>query len=389
MMKGKVTVVIDGMAGSCGKGKIVGYVALQNNVTAAVSNAMPNSGHYFEKDGKRRFFRTIPISAVNPNTRLFIGSGTAINMDVLEEEYEKNKDILEGREIIVHPRVPIIEERHKQLERDMVRTGSTYQGGGACLAEKVMRNPQLKFFKGYKNIKVSNNYIDEINKILDDGGEVLLEGSQGADLCSENGLGSHVTSRPVNVSQLLSYSGISPFFLKNVIMVIRPYPIRISNSNELGIEISSGSYADSSEITWEDVNYRSGAATGHYVYLDKNEKYEDYDNPYGSKYDYTELTSVSKQKRRLFELSVARLEHNVKINQPTEIVLNFFQQLDDNYREVSGLWEKIYMEKYLRVYIDWLEDALDRDITLLGTGPDNNHIIDRTGYVKKIKRNRL
>ncbi len=48
-------------------------------------------------------------------------------MNVLEQEYEDNKDILEGREIIVHPLVPLIEPRHIEWEKAKIKSGSTFK----------------------------------------------------------------------------------------------------------------------------------------------------------------------------------------------------------------------------------------------------------------------
>ena len=36
-------------------------------------------------------------------------------------------------------------------------------------------------------------------------------------------------------------------------MVIRPHPIRISNKTNIGVDIYSGDYAGSKELTWEEI----------------------------------------------------------------------------------------------------------------------------------------
>lgn len=153
--EGYISVLLDLQAGSCGKGKMAGYIAKRDNYKAGISNAMPNSGHIYVDDeiGKREF-RNIPISIVNENTELFMGAGTAIDMDILIDEYNRNKDLLKGRKIYVHPRTILIEQRHKDYEKEILKSGSTFKGGGAALAEKVMRNPKLRFFEGYEDIIV-------------------------------------------------------------------------------------------------------------------------------------------------------------------------------------------------------------------------------------------
>lgn len=48
-----ITVVIDGQAGSCGKGKICGYLAKHTNFSMATNNWSSNAGHtYVDDNGK-------------------------------------------------------------------------------------------------------------------------------------------------------------------------------------------------------------------------------------------------------------------------------------------------------------------------------------------------
>ncbi len=54
-MRGKVYVVTDGQAGSCGKGKLVGYLARKLDVDITMNHNMPNAGHTFVfDDGRKR-----------------------------------------------------------------------------------------------------------------------------------------------------------------------------------------------------------------------------------------------------------------------------------------------------------------------------------------------
>lgn len=48
-----ITVVIDGQAGSCGKGKFDGYLAKHTNFSMATNNWSSNAGHtYVDDNGK-------------------------------------------------------------------------------------------------------------------------------------------------------------------------------------------------------------------------------------------------------------------------------------------------------------------------------------------------
>ena len=267
---GNVDIIIDGEAGSCGKGKLIAEYALHIiNLGAAVTNCMPNAGHtYVDENGNVYLFRNIPVSCVNPNTELFIGPGSAIDMETFIEEYERLEPLLNGRKIYVHEMVPLIEKRHKIYERKHIKSGSTFKGCGAVSVEKIMRDKNLKFFKTYKNAVVCSNkeWLERLHAHINNQNErVLLEGSQGCSLSINfSGNYPHVTSRNVSASQLLADSGISPFRVGEIIMVIRAFPIRISNVTNDGRYINTGQNGSGRELTWSEVNL--GALNGVYPY---------------------------------------------------------------------------------------------------------------------------
>ncbi len=64
----------------------------------------------------------------------------------------------------------------------------------------------------------------------------------------------HTTSRNVSTAQLLADTGISPTRLLQTIMVIRPFPIRISNITKTGDYIYTGDIGKGEELYWSLVN---------------------------------------------------------------------------------------------------------------------------------------
>lgn len=256
--------VIDGEAGSCGKAKVIGEIATDKSVNlgASVTNCMPNAGHTFvDEKGNATIFRNIPVSSVNPDTELFIGPGSAIDMEVFKEEYKQAKKYLKDRKIYVHEMVPLIDERHKEYERKHIRSGSTFKGCGAVTQEKVIRDKKLEFFKTFENAVVCSNdeWLERLYTHLNNPTEyVMLEGAQGCDLdLNHSGNYPFVTSRNVSTSQSLADSGISPERLLQTIMVIRPFPIRISNITKAGEFIYTGDYGKGQELTWTQINLAS------------------------------------------------------------------------------------------------------------------------------------
>lgn len=256
--------VIDGEAGSCGKAKVVGEIATDEsiNLGAAITNCMPNAGHTFvDENGNATVFRNIPVSAVNPNTELFIGPGSAIDMEVFKKEYERVSKYLGNRNIYVHEMVPLIEERHKQYEREHIKSGSTFKGGNAVTCEKILKNKKIEFFKTFRNAIVCSNdeWHERLYKHLENPLEyVILEGSQGCDLdINHSGHYPNTVCREVSTMQLLADSGISAERLLQTIMVIRPFPIRISNITKTGEYIYSGNYGKGEELSWTQINLAS------------------------------------------------------------------------------------------------------------------------------------
>ncbi len=450
--------VIDGEAGSCGKAKVVGEIATDKDIKlgASVTNCMPNAGHTFvDEDGCSTVFRNIPVSSVNPNTELFIGPGSAIDMDVFSKEYSDAEKYLGDRKIYVHEMVPLIEDRHKQYERENIKSGSTFKGCGAVSQEKVIRDKKLKFFKDFKNAVVCSNdeWLERLYSHLDKDDEyTILEGAQGCDLdLNHSGNYPYVTSRNVSTAQLMADAGISPERLLQTIMVIRPFPIRISNITKSGEIIYTGDYGTGDELTWTQINlasmYGSYPHKGDVDYLPYNINYnrvrkllsqcpevylkqlfgnnyrsikiedlsllqilelerlvykskgfDDYetkflelglfdsDFPDNTIFDQSEQTTVTKMERRIFDLDIQKLKNNCRINSPSSLYLNFFQHLGIDFKDIRGNYDEIYINRYIRNYLDWLESETNTPVSVLGTGAKNGDRILKKQLVKSIER---
>lgn len=375
-MSGKVTVVLDSQAGSCGKGKFIGYLAQKDNASFAINNFMSNAGHTYEDD-KYGCVMTqhLPTSMVNPDTQLYIGPGAAITPSILFDEILHYRDIIGDREIVINPRAMVIKPEHAEKEKQIIRSGSTFKGCGAACADKVMRVPGTQLFGewyryedwsevvGQKMDRDSVNFIlshvrvedgmFDLNNAIDCGESIMIEGSQGCDLDINYGLPyPNTTSRQCHAGQLVADCGISPRLVTDIVMIMRPYPIRISNKTNIGIDISSGDYDGSQELTWDEIKKRCGAPEG---------------------VDFGEMTTVTKKMRRVFEMNWDRLEYVTLLNRPTCIALNFVQYLDYNALGCKKLRD---LPSKVRSFIDRVEDVTNVKVGLIGTGAKNDDIID-------------
>lgn len=352
-----ITIVIDGQAGSTGKGKICSYLAKKDNFSISTNNWASNAGHTYVSDkGEKVIVSHLPIAMLNPNCKLVLNAGCAITPEILFDEIRKYKKIIGNRKIYINPRTMIILEKHREEEKKTIKSGSTFKGCGSALAEKVMRKPDIILAKDYFNnlpndIENSIEITDTAQMINDCKEDILIEGAQGQDLDINYGLDyPNVTSRMCSASQLIADAGCSPFKVKDIYMIIRPYPIRISNKTNIGEDIYSGDYAGSNEITWNDVRKRCGANM-----------------------DLTELTTVTKKVRRVFEMNWERLKYNVMVNRPTQIVLNFAQYIDwkaYKCRDYNQLPEKVIE------FIKKIEKETNTPVTIIGTGEADSDIID-------------
>ena len=375
-MSGKVTVVLDSQAGSCGKGKFIGYLAQKDNASFAINNFMSNAGHTYEDDKYGRVMtQHLPTSMVNPDTQLYIGPGAAITPSILFDEILHYRDIIGDREIVINPRAMVIKPEHAEKERKIIRSGSTFKGCGAACADKVMRVPGTQLFGEWyryedwsevvgqkmdcdsvnfilSHVRVEDGMFD-LNNAIDCGESVMIEGSQGCDLDINYGLPyPNTTSRQCHAGQLVADCGISPRLVTDIVMIMRPYPIRISNKTNIGIDISSGDYDGSQELTWDEIKKRCGAPEG---------------------VDFGEMTTVTKKMRRVFEMNWDRLEYVTLLNRPTCIALNFVQYLDYNALGCKKLRD---LPSKVRNFIDRVEDVTNVKVGLIGTGAKNDDIID-------------
>jgi adenylosuccinate synthase len=190
-------------------------------------------------------------------------------------------------------------------------------------------------------------------RLLQSGWTILHEGSQGFSLDINHG--SHYpqcTSRSTTATQNLADMGLPAQMMGDVYVVIRPYPIRVGNVIENGEQVgySGDCYPGQEEMTWEQVSTAAGAP------------------PEVTK---GELTTVTKRLRRVFSFSETQLEEAVVVNGATKIALNFANYID---------WSCFGMNQYddlpqkVKDFIRKCEDVAQIPVTVVGTGPQNNHV---------------
>ncbi|MDR1089899.1 MAG: adenylosuccinate synthetase [Prevotella sp.] len=294
-----ITIVVGGQWGSEGKGKVAYWFAKSNKIPFVVRVGGSNSGHtVIDTKGNRYVFRILPTASIEENVTCILPAGTYIDLSILEKEIAIAA--LHEKRLKIHPNAMIITDEFiaKEVEGPLSDSiGSTNSGTGVAVMARVNRKDGIRFAKDEPAL---SHYLcdttDLLRAAIDNGQEVLIEGTQGFGLSVlHSETYPYVTSRDTTAAGFLSETGLSPLDVINVIMVIRSYPIRVGgNSGPLP-----------NEVTWEQITEQSGA-----------------------KSELIEFTSVTNKVRRVAEFDLTVVKKAIQANKPNVIILNHCDYFD-------------------------------------------------------------
>lgn len=307
-----VMVVVGGQYGSEGKGKICAFLAWREKMDICVRCGGPNSGHSFTLDGKKIYRRQLPC-VMEPHVRLLIPAGGAIDLDVLKYEIETAENDIGGQiNLGIDYRAALIEKEdiRNESESGMWQTiGSTQCGVGSATARRVMRNARTAQNGPLWVQSYLTDVALELNRGVNDGKNILIEGTQGAGLSLYSRFYPKATSRDTTAAGFASECGLSPLVIKEVVVVFRTFPIRVAGKQSGYLE---------EEITWEDLQKESGANVS-----------------------LVEHTSVTNRVRRVGRFELGNARRAVMLNRPTRIAFNFMDHLDYRNKGVRTLMELV------------------------------------------------
>ena len=327
-------VVVGGFFGDEGKGKIIAYLSKKDNYSIAVRGGVgPNAGHTFEMNGQVFKVRMLPSAVLNDKTRLMIGSGVLVNIDVLLNEIATFS--AENRTFIDY-NCGIINKNHidkdKQDSNLKDKIGTTGTGTGPANAERILRT--MKLANEYDSIRhFTTNVSDEVNLSLDKNQSVLIEGTQGTFLSLYHGTYPYVTSKDVTASAICSDVGIGPKRVDDVMVVFKSYVTRVG-SGPLENE------------------------------LDRNES---------KQRGWTEYGSVTGRERRSAPFNFDMAKKAVKINSATQIAIT---KLDILFPENKGVTDYNKLSTNAKKYVEEIQSELGTKVTIIGTGSELDETID-------------
>ncbi|UCE57497.1 MAG: adenylosuccinate synthetase [Candidatus Bathyarchaeota archaeon] len=333
------TVVVCGFFGDTGKGKIASYLSLRDKTpVAARAGVGPNAGHTVVYKGKEYKLRMLPSAFVYSKCRLLIGPGVLINPEILLKEIQLTKS---QDRVGVDQQCAVIEPKHIEadkkghLARKIKTTGT---GTGPCNAQRALRTAKL----ARDTSELKKFLMDvplEVNNAINEGKNVLIEGTQGTYLSLYHGTYPFCTSKDVTASATCSDVGVGPTRVNDVILVLKAYTTRV------------GGGPLPNELEWEEAERRGWA----------------------------EVATVTGRKRRSAPFSYKLAERAVMLNGATQAAIT---KVDVMFPECKGARFYEELSKEAKEFVEKIEKTIQVPVTLIGTGPGTLEIVDRRKELK-------
>ncbi len=334
-----VDVIVGGQGGDEGKGKIAAYLAIKDKVDYCVKVGGPNAGHTVFLDGQPYPLKSIPAGFVNPKTKLVLTAGSYIILDWFIEELKKTKT---SDRIIIDPNCVVITpqdiEKERKNEHMMKKIGSVGTGLGVAIRNRIERK-QIKFARDCSELKDFIKSVPELlNKEIERGKKVLVEGTQGFKLSLLHGEYPYVTSRDTTASTFLGECGLGPKYVRDVYIVLKPYVSRVG-PGPLENEIT-----DPDELS----------------------KYHTQGREFGS---------VSKRLRRIGRFEFENTKKAIMINSATKIAVTHFDLLSPPVKKLSMIKSK-EAKDFLKILEKLSKIYPYPKLSLISIGPNTEDIID-------------
>jgi len=329
------TVVVGGFFGDEGKGKLLAYLALRDKPAVTARGGVgPNAGHTVQYMNKTYFLRMVPSGFIYQDCRLLIGPGVLVNPKVFLQEVELTGT--KGR-MALDNQCAIIEEKHIQQEMESShltqKIGSTKSGIGTCSSERVLRI--AKVARDYPELsEFLTDVPAEVNAALEKQKDVLVEGTQGTFLSLYHGTYPFCTAKDVCASAICSDIGIGPTAVDDVIVVFKAYVTRIGEGPLEG------------QLPREEVLKRG----------------------------WMEYGTVTRRERRAAPFDFNLAKKAVMLNGATQIAIT---KLDVAFPECKEARNFDEFPNNVRDFVRRVAVETQVPVTLLGTGPSAEDVVDR------------
>ncbi len=263
---GKTVVVVGGQFGDEGKGKIVDFLAEDADIVARATGGN-NAGHTVVVGDTKFKFHLLPSGIIHEGKLSVCGNGMVIYPPQIVKEItglEKKGFRITDKNLLISSSAHVITE--EQIETDKKtgkKVGTTGRGIGPCYMAKIERtgmrmsqfaqedSPDARKLKPF----VRDTY-SVLNKALEDGKNILVEGAQGTMLDIDHGTYPYVTSSNPTAGGACTGLGIGPTKITEVIGIIKAYTTRVGRGpfpTELGTDEQTMSEDKSSPLSEGDI----------------------------------------------------------------------------------------------------------------------------------------
>ena len=260
----------------------------------------------------------------------YVGAGVYVNPEVFLKEVE----MINGKgRCGVDKRAGVILQEH--IDRDSksetsAKIGTTKTGCGPAVSDRVNR-----VAKRACDIPELKPYLTDVVKEVNEAKNVLVEGTQAFMLSNIYGTYPFVTSKDISASSIAADVGLGPTKIDEVIMVIKSYTTRV------------GAGPLKNEITIEEAE----------------------------KLKMQEYGTVSGRPRRTSpELHFDELRTAAMVNGATQIAIT---KIDIKCPGNQGVTKYEELTDEAKALVERVEKELGVPVTLIGTGPGSEEIIDR------------
>ena len=410
--------------GDEGKGKIVDFISKKYNIIARFQGG-PNAGHTIKFNNKKYVLHTIPSGIFNQNVLNIIGNGVVIDPVTLCAELEmlNNMKINYANNLCISRKAHLIIPTHKHLDaaseiaKGKNKIGSTLRGITPTYMDKTGRNGlrvgdcelsdfETKFYNlinKHKQLLKHYNYeadlaseielwFQAINKIkaipfinseyvlqeaLSSKKKILAEGAQGTLLDLDFGTYPFVTSSNTISAGACNGLGVAPNTIKNVIGIFKayctrvgagPFPTELQNKtgemmakkgNEFGS--TTGRARRCGWIDLPALKYAIGINGVTQLSMMKADVLS----------GFKSIKVCTRYKFMGKEIDYLPYNLNEKLITPEYIEMKGWEEDISNINSI----QKLPIE--FREYINFLEQELQKPISIISVGPDRSQTIFR------------
>lgn len=424
------TVVIGAQWGDEGKAKITDILAHDADIIIRYQGGC-NAGHTVVNNGKTFKFHLIPSGILYKNKLCFIGAGTVIYPEVLNEEIENlKKENIDLSGLKISPLASVTMPYHididgysEDIAKGSAKIGTTKKGIGPTYTDKISRhgikvqdlydkdslskkldnilplkNRELQHVYGLKTYSkdevlalcekyahilapyVCNDWQKVFHDAIRQKKSVLFEGAQGVMLDVDWGTYPYVTSSNPVAGGACTGSGFGPNMVKEVIGVSKAYITRVGEG-PFATELS-----DETGEKIRNIGHEFGTTTG-------RPRRTGWFDAVVAKYGVlvSGLTSMAVTKLDVFdtfdEIKVCTAYKDTRSGEifeyyPTNV--NIHQYLEPVYETHAGWKQDISairtydeLPQNAKKYLQRLEELMGVRISIISVGPDRNQTIFR------------